>query len=73
MPIAPFAAYAQTDQPMDGKFNARAGMKITKKDRTINRADVMKIVSEKFDKMQKGSMIFMDQMEEMLKDLYHGY
>ena len=48
-------------------------MKMAKKDGTINRADVMKIVSEKFDKMQKGGMIFMDQMEEMLKDLYHGY
>ena len=48
-------------------------MKMAKTDGTINRADVMKIVSEKFDKMQKGSMIFMDQMEEMLKDLYHGY
>ena len=48
-------------------------MKMAKKDGTINRADVMKIVSEKFDKMQKGTMFFMDQMEEVLKDLYHGY
>ncbi|NMM05904.1 hypothetical protein [Polaromonas sp.] len=46
---------------------------MAKKEGTMKKAGVMKIVSEKFDKMQKGGMIFMDQMEEMLKDLHHGY
>jgi predicted methyltransferase len=69
---SPFVAYAQTDQQMDAKFNAQAYMKMANKDGMMKKADVMKVVSDKFDKMQKGGMISMDQMGEMLMDLYRG-
>jgi hypothetical protein len=69
----PFGAYAQTDQQMDAKFNAQAYMKMADKDGMMKKADVMKVVSDKFDKMQKGGMISMDQMGQMLKDLYYGH
>lgn len=68
----PFGATAQTDQQMDAKFNAQAYMKMANKDGMMKKADVMKVVSDKFDKMQKDGMISMDQMGEMLKDLYRG-
>ena len=70
---APFASYAQTDQQMDAKFNAQAYMKMANKDGMLKKADVMKVVSDKFDKMQKGGMISVDQMGERLKDLYNHH
>lgn len=73
---SPFAAQAQTqpqtDQQMDAQFNRQAHMKMANKDGMLTKADVMKSVGDKFDKMQKNGMISVDQMGEMLKDLYHG-
>jgi hypothetical protein len=69
----PFGAYAQSDQQMDAKFNTQVYMKMADKDGMMKKADVMKVVSDKFDKMQKGGKISVDQMEKMLKDLYYGH
>ncbi len=74
---SPFVAQAQTpaaqtDQQMDAQFNRQAHMKMANKDGMLTKADVMKSVGDKFDKMQKNGMISVDQMGEMLKDLYHG-
>ena len=72
MLTSPFVAQAQTDQQMDAKFNAEAYMKMANKDGMLKKADVMKAVSDKFDKMQKNGMISTEQMGELLRDLYRG-
>ncbi len=70
---SPFAVHAQnTDQAMDAKFNTQMYMKMANKDGMLMKADVMKSVSDKFDKMQKNGMISVDQMGELLRDLYRG-
>ena len=69
---APFTAQAQTDQQMDAKFNMPHYMAMANKDGMLMKADVMKAVGEKFDKMQKNGMINMDQMAQLLRDLYTG-
>lgn len=71
---SPFAAQAQTqpDHQLDAQFNRQVYMKMANKDGMLTKADVMKVVGDKFDKMQKNGMISMDQMGEMLKDLYRG-
>ena len=65
----PFASYAQPDNQLD-KFNAEAYMKMANKDGMLKKADVMKVVGDKFDKMQKDGMISVEQMGQMLRDLY---
>lgn len=70
--FTPFIAHAQTDQQMDAKFNNQVYMKMANKDGMLAKADVMKSVSDKFDKMQKNGMITMDQMGQLLMDLYRG-
>ncbi len=69
---SPFVAHAQTDQQMDAKFNAQVYKKMANKEGMLKKADVMKTVSDKFDKMQKDGMITTDQMGELLRDLYQG-
>jgi hypothetical protein len=69
----PFGAHAQSDQQMDAKFNTQVYMKMADKDGMMKKADVMKVVGEKFDKMQKDGKISVDQMGQMLKDLYYGH
>lgn len=69
---SPFVAQAQSDQQMDAQFNRQVYMKMANKDGMLTKADVMKTVGDKFDKMQKNGMISMDQMGEMLRDLYRG-
>jgi hypothetical protein len=67
---APFAAQAQTDGYPLAKFNKEAYMKMADKDGMLSRADVMKMVNERFDKMQKGGMISVEQMGQLLRETY---
>lgn len=69
---SPFTVQAQTDQQMDAQFNHQVYMKMANKDGMLTKAVVIKSVSDKFDKMQKDGMISMDQMGELLRDLYRG-
>ena len=68
----PFVAQAQTDQKMEAQFNAQAHMKMANKEGMISKEDLMKTVSDKFDKMQKNGMITVDQMGQLLRDIYRG-
>lgn len=73
--IVPFAAQAQTDGYPLAKFNKEAYMKMADKNGMLSKADVMKMMNEKFDKMQKGGMISVDQFSQMMRDIYtstHG-
>ena len=49
---SPFISHAQTDQQMDAKFNKQVYMKMAK-DGMVSKADVMKMVEAKLDKMAK--------------------
>lgn len=67
---APFAVQAQTDGYPLAKFNKEAYMKMAAKNGMLSKADVMKMMNEKFDKMQKGGMISVDQFAQMLRETY---
>ncbi len=69
---SPFVAHAQSDQKIDAQYNVQVYKKMANKEGMLKKADVMKAVSDKFDKMQKGGMISVDQMGELLMDLYQG-
>jgi hypothetical protein len=67
---APFATQAQTDGYPLTTFNKAAYMKMADKDGMLSKADVMKMMNEKFDKMQKGGKISVDQFAQMLRESY---
>jgi hypothetical protein len=70
---SPFAVQAQqSDQMLDGQFNKQMYMKMANKDGMMAKADVMKMVSDKFDAMAKSGMISVDNLGVMLRDLYRG-
>lgn len=68
---SPFAVNAQTDQQYDAMFNKQVYMKMAK-DGMMAKADVMKMVEAKFDKMAKNGMISVDNMGKLFGDLYRG-
>lgn len=70
--VFPIAASAQSDQQMDAQFNKQVYMKMADKDGMMSKSDVMKMVDQKFDKMQKNGRISVDQMGQLLRDLYGG-
>ena len=68
--VAPIAAQAQTDGYPLANFNKDAYMKMADKDGMLSKADIMKMMNEKFDKMQKGGKISVDQFAQMLRETY---
>jgi hypothetical protein len=68
---SPFAAQAQSDQQYDAMFNKQVYMKMAK-DGMMAKADVMKMVEMKFDKMAKNGMISVDDMGKLFGDLHRG-
>ena len=68
---SPFISHAQTDQQIDGQFNRQVYMKMAKEG-MMSKADVMKMVEAKFDKMAKNGKISVDDMGKLLADLYAG-
>jgi hypothetical protein len=69
---SPFAAQAQSDQQYDAMFNKQVYMQLANKDGMLAKADVMKMVEMKFDKMAKNGMISTDDMGKLLADLHRG-
>jgi hypothetical protein len=69
---SPFAAQAQSDQQYDAMFNKQVYMQLANKDGMLAKADVMKMVEMKFDKMAKNGMISADDMGRLLADLHRG-
>ncbi len=68
---APFAAHAQHESKMAGEFNGSAYMRMADKNGMLSKETVMKMVSDKFDKMKDAKgMISVKQMEQLLKELY---
>jgi hypothetical protein len=69
---SPFAAQAQSDQQYDAMFNKQVYAKMADKNGMMSKADVMKMVEMKFDKMAKNGMISTDDMGRLLADLHRG-
>ena len=69
---APFAANAQSDGKLEWTFNQKAYMAMADKSGMISKADVMKMVEAKFDKMAKNGMISVKDMPQLFNDLYIG-
>jgi hypothetical protein len=53
-------------------FNKQVYMQLANKDGMLAKADVMKMVEMKFDKMAKNGMISTDDMGKLLADLHRG-
>ena len=68
---SPFISHAQTDQQIDAKFNKQVYMKMAKEG-MMSKADVMKMVEAKLDKMAKNGMISVDNLGVLFSDLYVG-
>ena len=68
---SPFISHAQTDQQIDGKFNKQVYMKMAK-DGMVSKADAMKMIEAKLDKMAKKGMISVDDLGKIFGDLYAG-
>ena len=69
---SPFAANAQTDQQYDAMFNKQVYTKMANKDGMIKKADAMKLIEAKFDKMSKNGMISVDNFGKLLGELHGG-
>lgn len=68
----PFAANAQADGKLEWTFNQKAYMAMADKSGMISKADVMKMVEAKIDKMAKNGMIAVKDMPQLFNDLYIG-
>jgi hypothetical protein len=69
--LSPFAANAQITNSWDN-FDNPVIMKMADKNGMLSKADVMKVVGEKFDKMAKDGKISTAQMADLLRDLFKG-
>ena len=69
---APFAANAQADGKLEWTFNQKAYMAMADKNGMISKADMMKMVEAKIDKMAKNGMLSMQDFSKLLNDLYAG-
>lgn len=72
MLASPFAAQAQTDQQFDAMFNKQVYMKMANKDGMMSKADVMKMVETKLDKMAKNGLVSVDDLGRIFSDLHRG-
>ena len=61
-----------SDYEWERAYNAKSFMMMANKDGMVSKADVMKMVGEKFDKMATNGMINSAEMRRMLLEIYRG-
>lgn len=61
-----------SDYEWERAYNAKHFMTMASKDGMVSKADVMKMVGEKFDKMATNGMINSAEMRRMLLEMYRG-
>ena len=61
-----------SDYEWERAYNAKHFMTMANKDGMVSKADVMKMVGEKFDKMATNGMINSAEMRRMLLEMYRG-
>ena len=70
---APFGANAAKGGEPLPDFNMKMYMKMADKDGMLSKADVMKMVEEKFDAMAKGGMISVKDFGVLIADMNRGH
>jgi hypothetical protein len=70
---APFGAHAAKGGEPLPDFNMKMYMKMADKDGMLSKADVMKMVEEKFDAVAKGGMISVKDFGALIADMNRGH